>query len=252
MEILTPLQAKKEPLVHIKPPPPMPFELRVIVWGVRDVPNFDEWTDQNDLYVTCRCTAPGLKVQQTDTHLRAKNGKGNFNWRIKFPLQLPMKTWPRLQFQIWDKDFFSANDSICEAQVTLKALCKRALKKKDRVKVYMKRSDRFWLEKLSHPNKPGKNLGRLEISVEILPAELAAQLPAGFGRSDPNTNPFLPPPEGRVNWSLFHPFQMCKEILGANLYRKICMGCWCTLFIAACIFLAPMIISNVFSNLLTK
>ena len=78
----------------------------------------------------------------------------------------------------------------------------------------------------------------MEVSIEILPADLAAQLPAGtlafttavslwlqtlvvfskayikhaviclflsairpgFGRSDPNANPYLPPPEGRVNW----------------------------------------------------
>ena len=112
--------------------------------------------------------------QQTDTHLRAKSGKGNFNWRIKFPLELPMKQWPRLRFQIWDKDFFSANvsscrfsfvaklesraqDSIGEKVISLKGLCKKALKRKDRVKIYMKGKDRFWLTDFQHPNHPGKN-----------------------------------------------------------------------------------------------
>ncbi len=59
--------------------------------------------------------------------------------------------------------------------------------------------DRFWLENLKHPNE-SKNQGKMEISVEILPQEQANQMAAGFGRSDPNQNPFLPPPEGRFQF----------------------------------------------------
>ena len=40
----------------------------------------------------------------------------------------------------------------------------------------------------------------MEISVELMPATVAAQTPAGFGRGEPNLNPYLPPPEGRVKW----------------------------------------------------
>ena len=32
-------------MVVIKPPPPVPMELRVIVWGVRDTPIMDEASD---------------------------------------------------------------------------------------------------------------------------------------------------------------------------------------------------------------
>jgi len=110
--------------------------------------------------------------------------------------------------------------------------------------------DRFYLKDLRHPNFKG-NQGRMEISIEMMPQAIASQLPAGFGRSDPNTNPFLPPPEGRVNWSLLHPFDMLKEILGPELYRKMCLGCCCMLFVAACVFMAPMIVSNLITNILT-
>jgi len=34
-------------------------------------------------------------------------------------------------------------------------------------------------------------------SIESIPFPLADQITAGTGRSDPNTNPYLPPPEGR-------------------------------------------------------
>jgi len=237
-------------MIDIKPPPPTPWELRVVVWGTREITIKDELTNQNDLFVTCALSVPGLKKQETDTHWRSKKGKGNFNWRIKFPVNLPIKPWPRLRFQVWDLDIFSPNDSICETVMTLKGLCKRAMKKKDRVKIYVKGKDRFWIDGLRHPNFQG-NQGRMEISIEIMPLNMAAQLPAGFGRSDPNSNPFLPEPEGRINFSLLHPFDMLKEILGPELYRKMCLGCCCILFTAACVFMAPMIVSNLITNILT-
>lgn len=30
--------------------------------------------------------------QSTDTHWRCSNGKGSWNWRLKIPLELPVKT----------------------------------------------------------------------------------------------------------------------------------------------------------------
>jgi len=249
-ELLTPEQAKRLPMEIIKPPPPTPWELRVIVWGTREVTIKDTTTNQNDLFVTCAVSIPGIKKQETDTHWRSKKGKGNFNWRIKFPISLPIKPWPRLRFQIWDLDVFSPNDSICETVMTLKGLCKRAMKKKDRIKIYVKGKDRFTLENLKHPNF-GENQGKMDISIEILPADMASQLPAGFGRSDPNLNPFLPPPEGRVNWSLFHPLDMLKELLGPELFRKFLCGCVCMLITGLCVVMVPMIGSNVIGNVLS-
>lgn len=248
MELVTPTDAKRLPMVDIKPPPPQPFELRVIVWGCRDVTIKDTITEQNDLYITGHVSVPGLKRQQTDTHLRSKKGKGNFNWRMKWTLNLPVKPWPRLRFQIWDKDFFSANDFICESVLSLKGLCKQAMKKKDRVKLLVKGKDRFWIEDMRSPNDPDKSQGRMEISIELMPLEIASQLPAGFGRSDPNQNPFLPPPEGRVQWDIFSPLKMLKELLGENLYRKICCAFFLLIFISAFSFTAPMIFSNLVSN----
>jgi hypothetical protein len=40
--------------------------------------------------------------------------------------------------------------------------------------------------------------GDVLISIEILPKEVADATPAGLGRSEPNANPYLPPPVGRM------------------------------------------------------
>lgn len=37
-------------------------------------------SEQNDLYVTCKIDEPKAKFIRSDTHFRAKDGKGNFNW----------------------------------------------------------------------------------------------------------------------------------------------------------------------------
>jgi len=248
VELLTAEDSKKFPMINIKPPPPEEYECRVIVWGCRDVTIKDTITNQNDLFITCQPSINTIKKQSTDTHLRSKKGLGNFNWRMKFPFMLPIKPWPRLRFQIWDLDFFSPNDFICESVISLKGLCRQALKKKDAVKIMVKGKDRFWLEDLRNPGEGEKNQGRMEISVELMPAAMAAQLPAGFGRSDPNQNPFLPEPAGRVKWSIFHPFDMLRELLGDRLCRKICCAFLLLTLISAISFVAPLVFSNLISK----
>eukprot|EP00808_Paulinella_micropora_P000340 g32402.t1 len=254
LELLDPQVAKSSPMLDITPPPPLMFELRVIVWSVRNVTIKDTLTDMNDLYVTGALSTKGTKKQETDTHFRSKKGKGNFNWRMKWeiPLTHTMSQWPRFRFQIWDLDLLSANDSICEAVLPLKGLCKMAVKHNEHVKVWKKSEkipDRFWINNLRHPNFEG-NQGKIQLSIELVPKAMASQLPAGLGRSDPNSNPFLPPPEGRLNFSIFHPFQFLRDIMGDRLAFKLVCFCLTGLMIAACVFTAPMIGSNIVTQVL--
>jgi len=247
VEILDAKAAKKSPLLNIKPPPPQEFELRVVVWGVKDVPIADEFTNQNDLYVTCECVGAtdGADFQKTDTHLRSKNGIGNFNWRMKFPLMLPRhrhQPWPRLRFQVWDKDLIAANDSLCETQMSLKTLCKKALKSKDPVKIRDGFSEIITIKNLKHPNAETGE-AELQLSVELMRKRVAEAMPAGFGRGDPNQNPHLPKPDGRVNWRITAPLEMLKEILGPELYNKFKIWFWVCFIIFMIIQLAPFVSS---------
>jgi len=205
------------------------------------------------MYVTCQPSVPGLKRQETDTHFRAHKGVGNFNWRMKWKLMLPVEPWPRLRFQVWDRDFVRSNEFICEAIIAIKDLCKQAIKKAERTKIMIKGKERFWLEKMGNVNEGSnaKTKGRMEISVELLPWELTEQLPAGFGRSSPNANPVLPEPEGRLHWSLLmNPFALLRALLGDRICFKLCLGVCCVLLVLASVFMGPMIVSNLVSSLL--
>ena len=93
--------------------------------------------------------------------------------------------------------------------------------------------------------------GKIRLSVELLPVKIAKQLPAGFGRDNPNSNPFLPPPEGRAQFSLLHPCRSLRLLLGDKLCLKIvCFFCL-LIIVALLIFITPNLISAIAANLVT-
>jgi hypothetical protein len=117
VDILRPSDAAKYPKLDITPPPPRKFQFRVIIWRARDVVAGDALTKMNDLY--CRCWLEGQSPRETDTHWRAKGGKGSFNWRFKWDVELPYD-FPILNLQLWDRDILKWNDCLAEVNVDLR------------------------------------------------------------------------------------------------------------------------------------
>lgn len=74
--------------MDISPLPKEEFELRVIIWGTRDVVFKDELTKCNDLFLI-GILGDGKQQLETDTHWRCRK-KGSFNWRFKFHMNLPL------------------------------------------------------------------------------------------------------------------------------------------------------------------
>lgn len=85
----------------------------------------------SDLYVTG--TFNGVQCK-TDTHFRAQNGKGSFNWRMIWDVELPRNDTSELTFQVWDKDYFSMDDFIGEVRVKIKDEIEEALETENEVK----------------------------------------------------------------------------------------------------------------------
>jgi hypothetical protein len=123
-----------------------------------------------------------------------------------FDLTIPMKE-PRFVIQVWDRDFIGPNDAIAEAVLNFRSLLNRAFKEDPRTGERIK-MDRQWIE-LHHPNYEGPQ-GRVEMSVEIVPEEVARLHPVGKGRDEPNTDPVLPPPD-RPERS-FNPLRVDKWV----------------------------------------
>lgn len=243
IDIIDPTQAKVEPMINIAPAPCENYELRVVVYGCEEVTIKDTLTDMNDLYVTGMLDLPGGGRQKTDIHLRSKYGKGSFNYRMIFPVQLPTRVSPRFTLAIWDMDVLSANDSICETVLNLRPLFLKALKTADRTKLVREGKEKIWIEDLQHPNFKGSQ-GRLQVSFELLPDHMAKMLPAGKGRKEPNTNPYLPPPEGRMKLSFLDPIGCILEVCGTRIFLKCCCFLFSSILITTLIMCFPTLMKD--------
>lgn len=60
-------------------------------------------------------------------------------------------------------------------------------------------------------DRDGKYVGKVRISINVTPGDLAKANPVGNGRTEPNHSPFLPPPVGRISFSL-NPFTMLVRL----------------------------------------
>ncbi|KAF0685797.1 Aste57867_22405 [Aphanomyces stellatus] len=275
IDILSPKDAAVYPPVDIALPPPVEFELRVVVWKTKEVPNFDEFTEMNDLFV--RCQLEGSDYQDTDIHWRAKKGKASFNWRMKFPVTLGHKQhnskFPYFKMQMWDKDIFSANDCIAEGILDMTPHFKQVCKLKAPLQVFQDKTpkpkvketaaqqkdndairsikeatglwdtdpvDSTWIkmERLNRDSGVKEPMGAVCISMELTPIAKAKVQHVGFGRSDPNNNPFLPPPAGRLKFSM-NPFYVFNELLGPKICRRFMCCLCCVLVAVAMYFLGP-------------
>ncbi|CAM9371706.1 unnamed protein product, partial [Hapterophycus canaliculatus] len=83
-------------------------------------------------------------------------------------------------------------------------------------------ADAQWLELTRRDPEAGtiERMGKLLISLELLPKEAADAQPVGSGRNDPNQNPYLPPPAGRMKFS-FNPFRLSMSLLGPKAFYKV-------------------------------
>eukprot|EP00727_Mastigamoeba_balamuthi_P006292 m51a1_g2283 putative C-tail anchored protein (1298) ;mRNA; r:389989-394502 len=178
VDIMTEEEAARVPALHIGPPPPMNFELRVTVWNTSEVKFRDKTMSDIFLVGYTHHSNP----QKTDIHWRSEDGTGMFNWRFVFPVTLPSKIGPHLTLQVWDKDLLNPNDIIAEAKVNLRALCRRAYAERRSVSL-----PRQWVS-LLHPNYDGPQ-GKVELTVDLLTEDEALRNPAGKGRDPPNALP---------------------------------------------------------------
>lgn len=140
VDVLTKSEAARQPVVDISKPPPAEFEMRMIIWRARNMPAMDILTNSNDLFFSCHLAtvnSDGRKVkeqmQETDTHWRSGNGKGSFNWRCIFDVELPQhrRSPCRLSIKGWDKDPMTfSSDLIGYTDINLNhALFKEGLRK---------------------------------------------------------------------------------------------------------------------------
>jgi len=90
-------------------------------------------------------------------------------------------------------------------------------------------------------------MGSICFSVQIWPKDKADMMKSGAGRSEPNTNPFCPPPTGRLQFT-WNPFVMGAELLGPKVCFYIMALVVCAVFITLMFVCQPFL--NIVINLI--
>ena len=245
---------KMEPW-NINPEPISTLQMRLIIYETEDMENLD-FEDVSDIYVMA--FIDGKNKQQTDVHYRCQNGHGSFNWRMIIPLETPRDKYD-LSLQVFDSDIFSKDDFICGGRINLYEIINDANRldlpikfnkdyfeslpqeKKNGLNIvfdnYDEEGNNFWIQL----EKQGKQGGRVLCSIEIVPQWYAERYPVGIGRSEPNINPYLPPPTGRISFTL-NPFSMLNQYTGPKFRKKCYKRTCCIILVIYLLCLIPSIV----------
>lgn len=119
-----------------------------------------------------------------------------------------------------------------------------------------KEGESFWLPMMAKSNEGVlENNGYVRIRIDITSMEWAEKNKIGSARDDPNIEPYLPPPIGRLHFS-FNPCEMYKQLIGPAMRRKIAIYCAIIICSALCVlilyYLVPIILGNLITNWITK
>jgi len=201
------------------------FEVRLVIFDTVDLAMFD---DEGTSDAFCRAFFDSkIEDHETDTHFRCQDGKASWNYRLNFRISISdtRKNNYNLTIQCYDRDFFKSNDIIGETVLNLEQaisdcrLTGRPLginKKyyndymKDLpVKFTYKDDNSFYIDLIGmHPEEKKKAVNcKLRCQIDILPLAAAEANAVGQARQEPNHSPFLPPPVGRISFSL-NPLKM--------------------------------------------
>lgn len=194
--------------------------MRVCIFDTKEIKMMDvEGT--SDVFI--RAFFDSRNALETDTHFRCQTGNASFNYRLIYKIEMPRKDY-NFSVKAFDRDYYFKKENIGGNQIDLKQafldaqLTKRPIRvdKKYYTK-YMKKEDdvalewdsngeSFWLPIISK-NAEGvleKN-GYVRIQIDITSEEWANKVKIGSARKEPNMEPYLPPPIGRLSFSL-NPF----------------------------------------------
>jgi Ca2+-dependent lipid-binding protein len=250
---------------NIAPQPESKLQCRLIIFETEGMENMDI-EDTSDVYVT-GFVNPKEK-QSTDIHYRCQTGVASFNWRLLIPIHTPEDSY-NLTIDVYDNDILVKDDFICGCRLNLSYLVNdvntidlpikltkdyyaslpQEKKVFSNIEFAGKEEDeegaKFWVQL----EKNGKKGGRVLCSLEIVPEWYAAAYPVGKGRDAPNVEPYLPPPIGRISFTL-NPIKMLNQLTGPKFRKKICKFICIILLIIYLVFLIPYGIYFLFGELI--
>ncbi|EEA05687.1 C2 domain-containing protein [Cryptosporidium muris RN66] len=183
-EILSEQAAKAIPVTPLASADPQTFQLRIVVWRVRQVPV--ESNTSISLYVSAVYNQEenNSETQSTETHYNSKDGTGVFNWRFVYNIKIPTQ-YPILKVQLWSYGLIQS-ENIGECSIDFSNDFGKARKHSSQIL----RIPRTWYG-FTHPIQTNLQQGQVELEIAIVPSKISDVNPVGKGRDPPNVDPFL-------------------------------------------------------------
>jgi len=194
VEMYTPEESVNAPVVDIRVPKTEEWELRLVVWETRRVPIVEDMNYAN-LWVSGELFYEGLdgkkhfndESYETDTHTGLKDGRGIYNYRMKFSMEAPCK-FPRLLLKVFSRHFVSSK-VVGESSIDISWLMREAsISNADFID-----RPRSWVG-LTHSSTGLELRGELDIQMSLVRKKYADEHPVGNAQDPPNENPYLPEP----------------------------------------------------------
>ena len=218
---------------------------RIIIWNTDEVVCEDvsiTGDKKSDIYV--KSFLKDDDIQETDVHYNSVTGEGLFNWRFIFPFQYfvaekkmvvqrkegvfgpvtEAKVPARLTLQVWDADFFSADDKLGDICMDLNRMPKGAAtaktctidlasakNRKNIVSIFKLRRFKGWwpVTRMNEETGEMELTGKVEVEMHLKTAEEAEENPVGKGREEPE--PLDKPDRPSMFGFSFFPFSL-KQI----------------------------------------
>ena len=105
-----------------------------------------------DLYIAC-CF--NNEIKDTDVHYRTQSGDGSFNWRMIFPVKLPI-TDTTLTFKIYDKSLVSSDEAKVTGEKDIREYLQQAYENQMGVKLFLGTEDMYSEARLPCEKKQDK------------------------------------------------------------------------------------------------
>ena len=108
--------------------------------------------------------------------------------------------------------------------------------------------NKFWVD-LMGKNDDGKMkcTSRVRLQIDVLPIHIAVKNPVGKARNAPNHSPFLPQPEGRMEFSM-NPLKMFNQLMGPAFKRYL----YCALCCAICLIVFLPALPSILGGLMVE
>ncbi|EPR62810.1 putative heat shock protein DNAJ pfj4 [Toxoplasma gondii TgCatPRC2] len=230
VELMDFQKAGEVPKFDLQSPAATEVEIRVIVWGARNL-NFKALgKDFVDAMIRCNLDCTGYRgsqpiAQQTDVHYYSKTGAAIFNWRMVYSrVVMPVSTCV-LQIAAYDNRNMGESPFIGEVNLELRRYLERVASTLNSIDV----DAELKLINRSRESADVSSFGFVQVSLQFISQSEATSKPVGLGREPPNRDPRLTTPQEGRKW---------EDVLGSAGLRVDYRPLWYWVRVAAVVFLS--------------